>query len=300
MKPLVGVLLLSLTLLTSAPALASAPEEAVRHFDAGRDRFKNRDYAGAVTELEASLAVYASPNTRLYLARALRELDRLPEAAIAYQTTVTEARQLGATDPEYVKTGNAATAELTEVERRIAWVTVHVTSDRPASAPVHVTSPAGLDLPLPVSGGRVPVRPGKTSLSARSADGQQDGPLIVTAVAGERVELTFQLARPGTPRRSATSPWVWVGYGLGAALAGASVATWLVSDGDYSDLKDSDCAARFTSTCDDTKSHGRTFETIAVTAGIAAIVVTAAATVGLLTSKERRVSAQAFDGRFRF
>jgi hypothetical protein len=53
---------------------------AQARFDAGRQRFERAEWEGALEEFRASLELYRSPNTRLYIGLCLLRLDRVADA----------------------------------------------------------------------------------------------------------------------------------------------------------------------------------------------------------------------------
>ena len=100
-----------------APAQgASAQTAAQDHYTAGRESYRLGLYGRALEEFERSLALAPSPNTRLYIARSLRELGRWAEANEQYAATVKEAEQRGG---RYTATRDAATVELADVKVRL-------------------------------------------------------------------------------------------------------------------------------------------------------------------------------------
>src|SRR4051794_15796306 len=55
-------------------------EQAQSRFIKGRDLYNAKKYDAALVELSASLDIVASPNTRLYVGRCLRDMGRLVAA----------------------------------------------------------------------------------------------------------------------------------------------------------------------------------------------------------------------------
>jgi tetratricopeptide (TPR) repeat protein len=89
-----------------APAPAtSASNAAQAHYTVGRESYRLALYGRALEAFERSLALAPSPNTRLYIARSLRELGRWAEASDQYAATVREAEQRGG---RYLATRGAA------------------------------------------------------------------------------------------------------------------------------------------------------------------------------------------------
>jgi tetratricopeptide (TPR) repeat protein len=114
---------LAIALMLVAPAAARAegapndPQSAAQElYTAGRESFRAGLYGRALEDFERSLALVPSPNTRLYLARALRELGRWNEAAEQYRSTAREAEARGG---KYTATRDAAEVELRDVQVRL-------------------------------------------------------------------------------------------------------------------------------------------------------------------------------------
>lgn len=135
----VGVLLGSLSLLApdaSAQAPASPAGEAVAaqaRFDAGRSRFEAQDWAGAELEFRASLALYRSPNTLLYIGLCALRQNRVGEAFNTLSATVREAAQ----QARYESTRERAQRELEGLDGRVGRLTLRVV-DPPADLSVRV------------------------------------------------------------------------------------------------------------------------------------------------------------------
>ncbi len=160
---------------------------AIRLYDA-------HDYAGSLPEFRASYSLYASPNTRLYIARALRGLDRLPEAFAEYERTVSEAGDRAQTDARYVSTRDAAAAELRGVLARVGRVTV-TAPGVPTDAQIEV---AGVAVPVAALGVAMPVAPGHVIVTAR-ARGYELTTAAVDVSAGQEASVVIRLRPLATP-----------------------------------------------------------------------------------------------------
>src|SRR5258708_31077752 len=66
-------------------------EQAQAQFQRGKKLYDAGNYEEALSEFRASLDIVASPNTRLYSARCLRELNRIVEAYAEFGRTAVEA-----------------------------------------------------------------------------------------------------------------------------------------------------------------------------------------------------------------
>lgn len=116
-------------------AVVDAPEDAQRAYTSGRESYAAGLYGRALAAFERSFALLPSPNTRLYIARSLRELGRWSEAADALRTTIREAEERGG---KYLATRDAATTELDDVVARIERA---APKPAPSAAPVAAAEP---------------------------------------------------------------------------------------------------------------------------------------------------------------
>jgi len=139
-----------------APAPAAAQDNIVfaqQRYARAMTLFTARDYTNGLAEFRASLALYPSPNTRLMVARCLRELGRLGEAAYEFQATLVSAQS----DTRYVAARDAARTEMRTIEPLIGHLTVTI-RDLPEGARVRIGErelpAAAIGLPLPVTPGR--------------------------------------------------------------------------------------------------------------------------------------------------
>jgi tetratricopeptide (TPR) repeat protein len=93
----------------AARPAALADAEAL--FFAGQKLYERKLYEEALAEMQASHAVTPSPNSRLYIARSLRGLGRVAEAASEYAQAILEAADRLVVDAKYEATLRAAAAE---------------------------------------------------------------------------------------------------------------------------------------------------------------------------------------------
>jgi len=139
-----------------APTL-SVETRAQDLYVSGRDRFRAKDFPGALDDFRRSLDLVDSPNTRMYLGRALRRLGRLPEAFATLQRAASDAERRSVTEPRYAATRESARAEADEIRVGIALLTVRL-PDLPAGASIRV---AGTEVPVTAIGFPLPVVPGE-------------------------------------------------------------------------------------------------------------------------------------------
>jgi hypothetical protein len=111
-----------------AEADAEQRRAAQKTFEAGDELYESGRYQEALTAFRASLDLVASPNSRLMVARCLRELGQLVQAEQEFATTVRDAEASGG---RYAQTADAARAEREAVQKQIA----ELEAAKPAEAP---------------------------------------------------------------------------------------------------------------------------------------------------------------------
>ncbi len=154
----------------------------------GLARFDARDFAAALEEFRGSYQLRASPNSRLYVARTLRELNQLPAAATEYETCVQEAREHASTDSRYRATQDAAQAELDAINARIGRVRVTVVS-APRQYSVRINNGT---IPTPALALALPVAPGTVTITGEAlGNAPVTASVTVAAGATEAVQLVF-------------------------------------------------------------------------------------------------------------
>lgn len=138
---------------------------AQERFSRAKSLYIEGRYPEALEGFRESLAVYASPNTRLYVARTLRALSRGAEAAMELERTWREAHEQAPRDPRYLETERAAQKELAALIPRLGTLVVSLPQPPPPGATLTVD---GVVVPRPLDGERVPVAPGAPRLIAKA------------------------------------------------------------------------------------------------------------------------------------
>ena len=174
-----------------SPGNASAiqREQAQAKFLKGKELFGQKKYAEALEQFRASMDIVASPNARLYAARALRESGKLVEAYVEFDRTAVEANELAPQDPRYAKAGESATMERKALEPKLGFVTIvieHPAANTKLTVGGQEVSRAGWNEPAPVM-------PGTTEIAVTSP-GRAPINKSVTLTAGERQTLTIDAA----------------------------------------------------------------------------------------------------------
>lgn len=145
----------------SPPAAHAA--EAQERFNHGRELFLHNQFAPALAEFHASLDLYRSPNSLLYMGLCLARLGRPAEAYGALSEASALAQSSGG--GRYAATGERAAHEAAALEPRIARMTVHV-DHPPADLTVRVE---GDVLPSEAWNHPLAREPGEVTVSAGAA-----------------------------------------------------------------------------------------------------------------------------------
>jgi hypothetical protein len=197
MRSTVALAAFSATILASSFARAQDPSTlAQQRFLRGLSLFDARQFAPALEEFRGSYQLRASPNSRLYVARALRELQRLPEAVTEYETCVQEAQEHAHTDARYRETQRAAEQELQSLAPRVGRVRVTlVNGPRQVGVRIGATliPSAGLSLPIAVA-------PGPVAITAEAV-GSAPVSATVTVPAGVTVPVSLTFAADAQQRQ---------------------------------------------------------------------------------------------------
>ena len=163
-------------------------QEAQQTFREADKLFDVQKYDQAIAKYRESYQIVASPNSRLMIARSLRELGRLAEAFREYEATVEAAEQLAENNDAYATTAAAARDELQALRSRVAWLTIEL-GDVPEGSAIKVAGRAvdvaELDAPLVVV-------PGRTDVVATTTDGHVAKGEVHLAAGGEGT-LTLKL-----------------------------------------------------------------------------------------------------------
>jgi hypothetical protein len=116
-KRTLGVAVLGALLLACAGEGVARAEgtSAEAHFFAGQKLYTDKAYDAALVELRASYAAAPSPNSRLYIARALRGLGKTAEAYDEYTAAILDAADRNDADGKYDATELAASTERTAI-----------------------------------------------------------------------------------------------------------------------------------------------------------------------------------------
>jgi hypothetical protein len=101
---------------------------AQKTFLAADELFDAKRYEEAISAYRASWEIVASPNTRLQVARCLRELGRVGEAYEELEGALADAERAAAKEQKYARAAVAARSELGALRSQVALVIVRVES----------------------------------------------------------------------------------------------------------------------------------------------------------------------------
>lgn len=289
------------------PSLGSAqdsPDFAQQRFTRGAALYEAHDYAHALEEFRASVALFGSPNTRLYLARCLRELGRFDEAVPEFERAAHEAGDRAAREPRYRQTRDAAQAELAQAEARVGRLTLTVT-DVPANATVRVNA---REVPVAALGIAIPVMPGAVAVVVEAPGFEREERQVDVAVGRE---ATLGIALRALPAVAASAPVVapavaspptdaapsrggppralgWIGVGV-AALGAAGFATFYsLASSRFDDFGQRCPVTPCPTISQDELDTGRTYQTLTnVSIGVGIAGAAAAVTLFLVGRPSR-------------
>ena len=290
---------------TPAAATPVQREQAQSRFLKGRDLYTAKKYDAAVVELNASLDIVASPNTRLILARCLRDMGRLVAAYVEFGRTGVEAKELVRDDTRYEKAGIAATDERAQLLPKLGFVEVSITHSAPETV-LKVSGETirrgGWDEPLPVMPG--------DSIVRIESEGHEPVVQAITVAAGEHKALTLDANADGPADARATStpePRVFdrtegnstlrsvafASAGVAVAGLGTFAGLGILANGTYGKLEDACGSERCPPGHESDISRGRTEQTIAnvglVVFGVAAVT---SVTLFVISAKSQKTTAR--------
>lgn len=255
-------------------ATAVQREQAQSKYVRGKKKYDDGDYKGAYEEFSGSLEIVASPNARLYAARALERMGRLVEAYAEYGRTAIEAKEHEHEDGRYAKAGEAAAAERNLLAPKLGFLELtisHANDQTKLLVAGDEIRRAGWSEPIPVMPGSVEIEIDSPNVAPVKTQARVD--------TGKHVQLSLDagadaaaapvvVAPPPSPEeKSSENKWLFP-VGLGAAGVGvAGVITFAVagamSSSTYSDLQKTCGSAPCPASKQDEVSQGKTQQTVA-------------------------------------
>lgn len=268
----------------SPPPPADDAARAEKLFLEGRDAYVAKDYAVALDRFRASHAIVPSPNSRLFIARCLRELGQF---AAAHEQLALVVRETEGSE-KYARTHEAAIADRDALDARIARVAISLSREVPGA---RVTINAR-EIEAALIDEPVIIAPGKVVVEASAPD-RRPFRWVGKVEAGETGEVVVELeplAAPPPPPPDDEGTDLRV-FAIGAAGLGvAGFATWgilgIMAANRHSDLE-AECGGRCPSSYQDDIDAGRR-ETLFSTVGlvVGAVGVAGGVTLWFLSEHE--------------
>jgi hypothetical protein len=297
-------------LLTAVPALADGVlpdvatpvqrEQAQSRFGKGRDLLNKKQYDAALVEFRASHDIVASPNTRLEIARCLRQQGKLVAAYAELGRTAIEAKELVGQDNRYQRALDAATAERKEIEPQLGFVTLTVTNatdDTTLVVDGETIKRAAWSEPIPVSPENsqvVVTTPGHTPVTTAVKVGAgQKQALTVDALSADTGPATPSPTEAPATAQASTSgismrTWAYVAGGVGVAGLVTFAIGGLMAKGTYDDLNNACQGGPCPASKQGEIDSGKTQQTVAnVGLGVGIVGVVAGATLFVLSMPKK-------------
>ncbi len=177
-----------------APAAPAAPSaataaEALAAFNHGVEQYDHHDFPAALVSFRTSFRLVPSPNSRLYVARCLRETGDLVEATREFQATADDAGQRA----RYAATRDAARGELRDMTAHAGRLRIDAASV-PEGAHVLI---GGREISREALAQPVLAAPGHVAVAVQ-ASGFQPFEQSVDVTAGAEVAVPVTLTRVAT------------------------------------------------------------------------------------------------------
>ena len=276
-------------------ATAAQKKDAQGKFEKAMKDYEAKQFDKALEGFKASYDTVASPNSHYMIARTLRDLNRLSEAAAEYQGVIDEAKA----DQRYADTLASANSEFEELKPRLAFVTVQL-QGVPDDATVEV---GGKTVDKAKLGAPIIVEPGSVNVVVRSSKGQQQKTVTAAAGTTETVTIDMTAAAPPPPAPTGTGvqvdtnkfglkQWAYVAGGIGAAGLVTFGVFGLMNNSKYNDLESScpnnQCPADKSGDID----TGRTYQTVANVGLVVGIVGLGAGTALYVLGSRKKPAEQ--------
>ena len=233
-----------------AQAADPAVTRATDHFFAGQKLYGEGSYEQALAAFRASYAASPSPNSRLYIARCMRQLGRSAAAYDEYALVIVEAADRATSEAKYAATQKAAAEERAALKEKVASLSVEMPGDM-AGASLRVGAeeipPGRWDQELTVDAGKVIVRveaPGRKTLERELAlAGGEKMRLVVALPAAEASSGPLSKEEPSSSSKVPLLPMAYASAGVGVAGFALFAIFGLKAASKYDDL-DQKCPGR--------------------------------------------------------
>jgi hypothetical protein len=253
--------------------------EAQRTFTQAQQLYDAGKTEAALEAFRGSHAAFPSPNSRLYVARCLRDLGRNAEAYVEFKAVLLDAAEAEDAD-RYSMTLEAASLERASLRPRLGMLRLTVPDDVPGlevKVGGRVVFPADWTQPIPADPGTVTVSataPNRQAYSRTFLIAAGERPAIVLALApSEETEPPVAEPVPSSPPAPVAAPWpTWRAVAVGSAgVAVVGLAAWgafgLQARARYDHLR-GECAGHCGPEFQDSIDAGRT-ETLISEVGLA-------------------------------
>ena len=257
-----------------AQARANNGATALAAFNHGVDQYDHHDYQAALTSFRASFAATPSPNSRLYIARCLREIGELSQSISEFQATADDAGRRARTEARYAQTRDAARDELRDLNAHVGHLRIDSAS-LPAGAQVRID---GRDISHDALAQAVVVAPGHISVSVEAVGFSPFHNVVEVAAGAEAPVHIAMTAAPASTTSSVAVVQVPRGStelnpfprNLAIVAGGVAIIGWIgfasfgvLANNTYNDVMQR-CGMGPCSAADaNTIANGRTYDTLA-------------------------------------
>ncbi|MGZ3454929.1 MAG: hypothetical protein ACXVEF_35330 [Polyangiales bacterium] len=299
MRSIACLLALSLTL-GSVPAFGQSPDA----YKTGVKLENAGDLVGALASFESIPEAKRDFNTRLHIAGVREKLGRYLEAEKDYEAIRTDPKA----DPATVDTAAAALQDLrARIPKLVVKVTAATTGVKVTLDGKEITHPAttavnpGTHTVIAVRGTEQVFKREVTIAESTTLEVLVDAPAAssTTAVAAPPPTQPVDLVAP-PPTHSSQKTIGWITIGAGGAFAVLGIVSHLQANkaaDDYSATCHDPLTPGYPNSCpDDGKSKVRTWESIRLASGIAAVVGIGVGVTLLLTAPKEGVAVKAQTG----
>ncbi|MEZ4227217.1 MAG: tetratricopeptide repeat protein [Polyangiaceae bacterium] len=277
----------------ATPAQKKAAQKA---FLKGADASSKGKHEEAMAAFKESYDAVASPNPHLMYARELVALGRFADAYEEFDKVIPEAQAAAKTDDKYAQTAEAAHKDMTDLESKIALVSVIGVNDG------DILRVGGKEIPRESWGRPIPVMPGSVKVEVATSTGQESSK-DVDAQAGSRpvVDMAPAVAEP-TPTEKPESgtevstdsskwdkrTWAYVAGGVGVAGLVTFGVFGALANAKHSKLEDECTNGVCPKSLEGDKDTGQTYQTVANVGLVVGIVGLGTGTALYLMSDDKK------------
>ncbi len=275
-------------------ATAAQKKAAQKAFLKGAKAAGKGKHEEALTGFKASYDAVASPNSHLMYARELVALERYVEAYQEFEKIIPEAEAAASIDKKYQQAADAARADMTELEAKIALVTVTGAGEG------DIIRVQGQEVAKERWGQPVAVMPGSVKVELVKSSGEETSKEVDAAAgASVDVDMTPETAAPPTEtpkEETAVSTdsskwdkrtWAYVAGGVGVAGIVTFGVFGALANSKHSKLEDECGSGACPGSLEGDRDTGQTYQTVANVGLVVGIVGLGAGTALYLMSDEK-------------